>query len=133
MPSVRAASAGYLAPAGRRSPETAVMTARALGVDLDDHRSVLLDARTMDEADIVFLFDSHNLARVARDYPQHRGKLHLLGSLTAHGAIEIADPYGADDDVFEHTYARIAASIDALASGLSATQTATSRAGVGDT
>jgi protein-tyrosine-phosphatase len=114
LPHVRVVSAGYLGPVGRFSPAAARTAARAFGVDLVAHRSVLLDARAMDDASVIFCFDEENLARVGAEYPQHRPKVHLLSSILPSGPLEIDDPYGLGADVFDATYRRIAAAVDAL-------------------
>jgi protein-tyrosine-phosphatase/predicted ATP-grasp superfamily ATP-dependent carboligase len=108
---VRVRSAGYFPTSGRPSPQEARTAAREFGVDLDAHRSNGLDAQTIADADVIFVFDDEDRRAVlARDNTARR-KIHHLGVFSPAATPIIADPYGGDVDRFRETYQAIARSI----------------------
>jgi protein-tyrosine-phosphatase len=109
-------SAGYRQSAPRGCPLAGVEAARALGVELDGHRSAELDAAMIREADAIFVFDDESRRRVAQAYPEAREKTFPLGWLTTAGPIEIRDPYGGAADDFVRTYDAIRRALDAAVS-----------------
>ncbi len=106
-------SAGYWPQAGRPSPETAVETARAWNVELGRHGSRCISAAMLREADVVFVFDAHNLSELRRRFPGERRKLHMVGALAPCGPVEVADPFGGDAVAFRECYERLAAILSA--------------------
>ncbi len=108
-----ATSAGHYPVSGRRAPELALATAQTFGVDLGSHRSRVLSRRMLEEADAVFVFDEENYEAVIS---LHRGaaeRTHLLGALSAEGAVRIKDPFGGPASAYETAYRRIAGAIAA--------------------
>jgi protein-tyrosine-phosphatase len=110
---VRVASAGYYPVADRESPPEAVIAARSRGVDLAEHRSRLLSAQSVGDADIVFVFDEENRDRVRSEYPFARDRTFLIGTLEPSAGPVIHDPYGGTVAEFEATYRTISRLIDA--------------------
>lgn len=106
-------SAGYWPQAGRPSPETAVETARAWSVELGRHGSRCISAAMLRAADVVFVFDAHNLSELRRRFPGERRKLHWVGALAPGGPVEVADPFGGDAAAFRECYGRLAAVLSA--------------------
>jgi protein-tyrosine phosphatase len=106
------ASAGTHPRSGRQSPEAAVRAARDWSVDLGPHRSRHLDAALVRDSAALFVFDVDNLLRIRREFPESRGRLHLLGALSPDGPVVIADPYGKPDAEFQRVYRQIAGIIE---------------------
>lgn len=100
-------SAGTFPKSGRSSPVTGVAAARDWSIDLEGHRSRVLDAELVREGGQLFVFDADNLVRLWRDFPEARRRIHLLGALDDDGPLVVADPYGRDDVAFEEAYRRI--------------------------
>lgn len=105
-------SAGYHPVPGRKPPEAAVRCARAHQLRLEDHRSRVLDPRTVDVADLIVVFDQENLDEMHRRFPEARAKTHRLDP---DGPIQ--DPFGTDEARFEVTYRRIADRLRTLETG----------------
>jgi len=108
-------SSGYFPVSGRPAPEEAIAAAAEQHVDLFDHRSRRLDAETIRNADVIFVFDEQNRRRSAEDFPRAVRKMYLLGSLLHNASDIIDDPYSSNVATFRTTYARIAKAIDRLA------------------
>ena len=110
----RVTSAGYFPAEGRQAPGFAREVAREHGASLEDHRSRRLTASDVREADLILVFDSENLDRVVRDFPQARGKTHLLGAFSASDPLIIEDPWSRERDTFRRVYAQIVRGIARL-------------------
>jgi protein-tyrosine phosphatase len=94
---VRVRSAGLSAKPGREADARAVAAGRALGVDLESHRAQPLTQALIDEADIIFIMDRLNEAKLLARFPTARGKLRRLGALAKDGRSDlIEDPYAHD-------------------------------------
>jgi protein-tyrosine phosphatase len=104
----RAASAGYFPEEGRRSPDQAVAAADRLGVDLRPHRSRVLTAELVEEADAIFVFDQQNYHTVVRTYPSAKGRVHFIGVLAEKGPLFVPDPVGGAAEDYDLVYQRIA-------------------------
>ena len=100
-------SSGCFPKAGRRPPEAAIRAARQFGVDLAAHRSDVLTQQQVDGADLILVFDRRNIDELEAFFTGVRGKTHYLGDLDLEPEIEIADPYGAEPEVFQRCYRRI--------------------------
>lgn len=105
-------SAGYYPASGRRSPDAAVAAASAWDVDLSSHRSVLLTAMHLKDADVIFVFDDENYQTLARDRTAS-GKLHLLAVMNPDGDPWIDDPYGLSVEGFSRIYRQISSALTA--------------------
>jgi protein-tyrosine-phosphatase/predicted ATP-grasp superfamily ATP-dependent carboligase len=106
-------SAGYVPRPAGTCPPLGVEAARALGVDLDAHRSAPLTEGMVREADAIFVFDDEARRSLGRAYPFARGKTYPIGWLATDGPIEIRDPYGGAAEDFARTYATIRRALDA--------------------
>lgn len=109
------ASAGYLPPAGRRPPPSAIEAARHWEVDLATHRSQLVTAALLRQADVVLVFDYYNYQRLLTDFPFVRRRLQFLGVYAQEGPVFIEDPWGEDLERFKREYSRIAAALTTIA------------------
>jgi protein-tyrosine-phosphatase/predicted ATP-grasp superfamily ATP-dependent carboligase len=96
-------SAGLHADPGRGADERALVASREMGVSLDDHRSRPLTPEMVAEADLIFVMDYQNEARLLGRFPEAGHRVFLLeGRADDHRAngFEIADPYeGSMTDV----------------------------------
>jgi protein-tyrosine-phosphatase len=90
-----------------------VEAARALGVELAEHRSAGVSEAMIREADAIFVFDDEARRRLVRSYPGARDKTFPLGWLSTDGPIEIRDPYGGGSEDFTRTYTAIRHALDA--------------------
>jgi protein-tyrosine-phosphatase len=109
------ASAGYYQQSGRRCPAEAIQIAAEMGVDLRAHRSEVLSASMLEEADVVLIFDSDNYLELRRCYTWVMPKVHLVGTLADRRTAVIRDPYGGTHADFRAAYAAIHESLTAVA------------------
>ena len=109
----RASSAGHYPVAGRRPPQEALASGRKFDVDLGSHRSRVLSAGMIEEADAVFVFDEANYRAVVSESPDAASRTHFLSALSDDGSGEIADPFGGPPALYDRVYGEIAAAIDA--------------------
>lgn len=94
---VRVRSAGLSAKPGREADARAVAAGRALGVNLEPHRAQSLTQALVDEADVIFIMDRLNEAKLLARFPTARRKVRRLGSLAKDGHSDlIEDPYVHD-------------------------------------
>jgi protein-tyrosine-phosphatase/predicted ATP-grasp superfamily ATP-dependent carboligase len=103
----RIRSAGLMALAARPSPLVARIVAREHGVDLERHRSAVVTAEMLAEADVVLVFDDANRRELLRRFPEARPRLWLVGELGG-GAPAIADPLNRGSTAYRDAYRRIA-------------------------
>jgi len=111
---VEVASAGLFDRAGRRSDPRAVAAARAWNVDLEPHRSRVLDRDLVDWADLILVMDRTILRRVQEQFPDATDKTYLFGLLDPTGDAEIADPFSKDATAVEWSCRRIVAAAEEL-------------------
>jgi len=89
-------SAGFHTAINRASPEYYQKICNDFEINLEDHKSNLVDAKVADWADIILLMDFKNY-ELASDYlsSSNLKKCYLLGGFSD-GDIEIMDPYGME-------------------------------------
>jgi protein-tyrosine-phosphatase/predicted ATP-grasp superfamily ATP-dependent carboligase len=110
----RIASAGLLDAPDRPSPLAARAVAAEYGVDLADHRSVVLTEALVAEAGVVLVFDEENRRGVLRRFPSAGGRVFLLGDLDG-GPAAIPDPLDRGQAFYRRVYARIAGLLETVA------------------
>lgn len=115
---IRVASAGLLAEDGRVAPADAITAAREFGVDLRLHRSRRLTSELVASADLIVVMDDRNLAVLAANHPEARGKAVMLGQFDASGERAISDPYGRGALAVRVCYRRISTAVSGLASAM---------------
>ena len=113
-PGIEVHSSGFHHVVSRRAPIQAVQSARELGVDLANHTSNRIDAATLDQFDVVFVFEEKHLDALRSEFPRYRGDVFYLGDALIGSDYEIADPYGGGADRFRAAYLAIAYAIDFL-------------------
>lgn len=116
FPEKRVASTGYHPKPNRPSPPDAVEVASEWGVDLTPHRSSILSAGAVRDADAIFVFDEENFRKVVSDYPDSRDRVHFVGALSPDGKTLVPDPWGKDAGFFRQTYEQIAEALEAVPS-----------------
>jgi protein-tyrosine-phosphatase len=105
-------SAGLYPVADRPSPPLTVEVAKTMGVDLDGHRSVIVDGPLVRDAPAIFVFDIENVVRLGLRVPAAIGKTHLLGLLAHRGPSIVPDPHGRDRAFLEGVLSQIRRAID---------------------
>ena len=91
-------SAGLAAKPCRNADERALSVCQEFGVSLDSHSASPVTAELIAHADVIFVMDYLNEARLLARYPEAAQKLFLLGAYSRNAAgrgLEIADPYDA--------------------------------------
>jgi protein-tyrosine-phosphatase len=104
---IMVSSAGIHATPGTEAHPRARVAARDIGLLLDQHRSKLLTAEMVANADTVFAMDFQNQAELLTHFPQAREKIFLLSDY-AEGEQRgrpIPDPYFGDQDETSRCYA----------------------------
>jgi protein-tyrosine-phosphatase len=110
-------SCGFHRVEGRCSPDRHIAVSREYGVDLDAHRSRLIQPSDLQWADVIVLMDRHNWAALtAMGAPAH--KLVWLGALLP-GPVEVSDPYELGDDEARRVVARMSALAEQLVRAVS--------------
>ena len=94
MPEIHVASAGFHERAGRQSPDFMQSVAVSLSTDLCAHRSNLVAAKMIDEADVIAIMDMKNYAQMKEQFPKALNKTVFLGMFANPRQLEIEDPYG---------------------------------------
>lgn len=107
-PGILVASAGFIG-AGRGSPDGAVRVAALRGVELSSHRSRLVTAPMLRDADLVFVMDVGQAAAARTLSGSHNVRVVLLGDLDPDpiDTRTILDPVERPDEAFVRSYARI--------------------------
>jgi protein-tyrosine-phosphatase/predicted ATP-grasp superfamily ATP-dependent carboligase len=102
-------SAGILPPAHRPCPADAIAVAAEHGVCLCHHRSRLVTADLVCQADVIFAFDETTVRYLRVHYPEASRKLHRFGHLATTGRVDISDPFGGNIDRLRACYQSISA------------------------
>ena len=106
-------SSGFYPEPDRSSPPEALAAARRRGVDLEDHRSAVLDedafGRPEDGGRIVLVMDANQRDRLRSDFGVETSSVFVLGDLDPEPIPHrrITDPWGADPEVFDRVFGRI--------------------------
>ena len=99
FPNVAFSSAVFYPTAGRRSPEFVIAAAERLGVDLSGHGSKRVDAKMVEEAELVVIMDIRNQELLQEAFPRAREKALFLGMLLPSPQLEIKDPIDNPDSM----------------------------------
>jgi protein-tyrosine-phosphatase/predicted ATP-grasp superfamily ATP-dependent carboligase len=114
---LRSVSAGLHAKPGRGADARAIRVAKEFGISLAEHAASSLTAAMIDDADVVFVMDGINEARLLSRFPHARRKTLLLGGFAPERqfADEIPDPYDGDDNAIRQSYEVIYRSVRQIA------------------
>jgi protein-tyrosine-phosphatase len=100
---VRIGSAGVAAVGGAGASAPAVEAAAEDGLDLTNHRSRLLDADGVDEADLILAMSPSHLPRIAE--LGGRDRMALLAEVAEPGSADgVPDPFGGDLETYRRTF-----------------------------
>ena len=99
FPNASFTSAGFYPTLGRHCPDFVLAAADRLGVDLAEHRSKCVDAKMIDEAELVVVMDTYNHELLKRRFPHALEKTLFLGMLLPKPQLEIKDPYDDPDSM----------------------------------
>jgi protein-tyrosine phosphatase len=106
--SMRIASAGFKGP-DRPSPPEAQEEARRRGIDLSQHRSVLINGAMVSEWDLVVVMEERQARKLTSKYGIRPDRILILGDLDPKSIDRrtIADPWRTPETVLEPSYARV--------------------------
>jgi protein-tyrosine phosphatase len=114
---VQADSAGLLDLGGAGADAYAVAILREKGIDGSRHRSRVLTAELVAEADSVPVMEEAQLVEVLRRHPDGEGKVRLLKSYSPQGdgaGLDIRDPHGLSPYHYRTCFAEIYFSLEGL-------------------
>ena len=100
-------SAGTGAVPGGAASRGSQNAAARHGLDLTHHSSTHLDARVVENADLILTMGPHHLSRVVALGGAERSALisaFAIGSDNPFAGPPVADPFGGDDETYEATY-----------------------------
>lgn len=101
------ASAGTYAVVGAGASGGSVLAMAERGLDLSGHRGRQLDARLVQEADLILVMEEAHRRSIFYTWPQALRKTFLLSEMVGEHA-EIDDPYGGPQEEYEAAAAIIA-------------------------
>ncbi len=98
----RVESAGTWTLPGRYDP-LARQTALKMGLNIEEHRSKLIDEDLLLAARLVIVMEQGQKEGLEVEHPQIRGKVQLLSQIAGDPPYNIPDPSGQDLDVYLQT------------------------------
>ncbi len=100
---VEVISAGTGAWEGAPASEAAYLVGLENGLDLSGHRARLVTSELVASADLILTMARHHRARILELGGDNR--VHMLGEYAGRSAqgVEVADPFGADLEVYRQT------------------------------
>jgi protein-tyrosine phosphatase len=93
QPGFEIRSAGFHHVPARPSPREYVRLASDYRIDLEPHRSRLVEPADLEWAEAIVIMDRYNWERLRPSGAEVQGKIIWLGAFTAAGPVEIEDPY----------------------------------------
>jgi protein-tyrosine phosphatase len=91
----RVGSAGTWTSAGRHAPPDAVELARLFGINIDGHITRMLDAKMLEDANLVFVMEQGHKESIQAEFPSARKKVYLLSQVMEGFVYDIPDPAGS--------------------------------------
>ena len=104
-------SAGIGALVGHPADPIAIELMSEQGIDISAHRGRQLTPEVGAGSDLILAMDRGHLDWINRNFPQFRGRVHLLLSWPEQG--DVPDPYRAPRAAFEKSLALIQVGVDA--------------------
>jgi len=105
-------SCGYYSEINRKCPVEAITAAKEFDINLEKHRSSLINMDLVKNAQIIFVFDEENRQLLLSQYPSAKKKIYLIGLLNKNQPKVISDPYGKNYYQYKTTYQLISEAID---------------------
>lgn len=109
-----AASAGFIEREGRTTPDSFRRLADEHGVNLHSHRARYATPDVIDEADVIFLMDGHNLGDLEARYPEAKNRTFLLGHFCVPPVEEIDDPFQLGERESREVYETIVKALQGI-------------------
>jgi protein-tyrosine phosphatase len=94
-------SAGTWTSSGRQALPDAVELARSFGVNIDGHTTRMLDAKMLEDADLVFVMEQGHKESIQVEFPFAKKKVYLLSQVLDELAYDIPDPASAQSEARE--------------------------------
>jgi len=113
--SLRVLSAGTGAFEGLPASAHARSVLGEIGVDLSSHRSRLLTAKMIEEADLIVAMTKGHRDEILESVPRAQGKVIVLGELDpARADSDMADPMGGDEEDYRRARRELERLVDLL-------------------
>lgn len=115
-PELKVASAGLAALDGTQASEHARTVMREAGIELETHRSTLLNEDMVRQASLILVMGRQHYRQLLQLYPAASGKTFLLkefAGMTENP--EVADPYGGTLEEYRQTFKELQAAIAKIA------------------
>jgi len=110
-------SAGTWTTAGRRVPPNFQKAARALGIELKDHRTRQINERLLAGYDLIVVMEKGHREALRVEFPSLQGRVHLLSELADQLEYDVADPAGTTMAIRE-IIANMSAMVDRAYAGI---------------
>lgn len=91
-------SAGTWTTEGRPAPNDAIEIARSVGVDLNGHKTRMVNQKMLEEADLVLVMEEGHKEALRVEFPFAQQKVHLLSHIVHGLAYDIPDPAAARNE-----------------------------------
>jgi protein-tyrosine phosphatase len=101
----KVSSAGTWTMDGLPAAEQAILGARQLGVEVGRHASRAINAKIMNEADLVIVMEHGHMEALRTEFPASASKVYLLSEMAAGVAYDVPDP--ASSSAANEVYAEI--------------------------
>lgn len=88
-------SAGTWTTAGRHIPPNFLKAARRFGIELNDHRTRLVDEKLLAVYDLIVVMEKGHREALRFEFPSSQGRIRLLSELADQLEYDIADPAGS--------------------------------------
>ena len=111
-------SAGLSTTDGGVADPVAARVALRYGVDLASHATRRLRGEQVEGADLILGMEGYQIAHARRQWPEHAGRMHLLGDFLDMPPHTIEDPWGQSEEAFAGTFDQIQAAVERLAAQL---------------
>jgi protein-tyrosine phosphatase len=113
------ASAGLHAKPYGPADDRGCRAAVELGCSLERHESRMITSEMVEQADVIFVMDRLNEAKLLGRFPYAKGKVRLLGACEPDARqLDITDPYDGDLEDVRRCYERLARCVRHLATDL---------------
>jgi protein-tyrosine phosphatase len=107
-------SAGLAAGDSDPADRAALRVSRQFGVELDAHRTRLLNLEDLGWSDLILCMEGHQAVRIGRTGREYLLKTRLLGDFLPIPPHLIKDPWGCSDEVYVETFERISNALERL-------------------
>lgn len=104
-------SAGTWATEGRGAAENSRLVLAERGIDLDDHRSQMIDEEMVASADLVLCMETGHAEALRTEFSHYADKIFMLSEMVGK-QFSIADPYGEPKEAYERMAREVEELID---------------------